>query len=1316
MTVTKMDAQGPLDIAAHVEVRRDALPEDVRGSLSPRPWGLALSGGGIRSATFCFGLLKALASKQLLRRFDVLSTVSGGGYIGSTVGKLFQNEATAAFPDPIAVEAAIAEADTRWYAAWLRANGRYLIPRGAKDVFEAAANFGRNFLGVHVEIALLSLLLGGVLVGIDLATWQWADCIYANGACGGIDYGDGVLLGWLSRFPTVWMLLVPIGWLAAVAGCAYWSLPRHKDRPLEPGRIATAVVMAFAFLVVLRHVTESPAWLPRWTGSAELPAMLVVFLLALFAAWIVGTGVACALALVPSKTLDWARNRLNATLSFTLRLAVAVAAIGAIDQLAWRLGNLDVAVQSTFGFAVLVIGAALRAALPKIGDLPKSLAPSTRRVVMTLIALAGLLVLVLVVVFWMAIVHRATADVLFGTKPAELRFGLAWQWLAWVFVPPLLLVAMSAGNREFMNRSSLYTFYRARLIRSYLGAANDHRFRRDPGDVTTARSPMQSDRVPSDVTDVDPDDDVPMAEYAPHRVGGPVHLINACINQTRDPRGGLFNQDRKGLLLTVGPNGQARADFGGWQSPSVEARMTLGSWVAISGAAIAPGLGASTRSGIAAILTLAGLRLGYWWNSESLALPEARKRNALGKYGQLLSELRGRFNGSRQRDWYLSDGGHFENTAAYALLREECEVIIIADCGADPRFAFADLENLVRKARIDLQAEITFLRPRAPHPSVAAFGSLNELASTDSDASLALARVDYRHSGRTGHLFIVKPNMCRGAPVDLVNFKADNPLFPQEPTTDQFFGEAQWESYFQLGQMLGGKLELNSMREAEAFASEFFVDDDGAVLVQGEDGSQAVRFSSKRLSSRVAATGAVSASISLGAVMSIGIAVFQGISSELSAGARAAAIDPAAYKELTDIFGKMPVPAAVAAASGRPTEAGALADNDSRIGEMATALLRVGDSQCNDRNTDAFRRSKLMRLMVESTRAACRRSSSRHWSCEDLLVDASLPPCLQNEPRNACRPMYWTRDYGGDDSDAAANCATPVFAAMQDQTIAAPAASSGPVVAVIPGPASVASGQEVPASAASPRVPASGAVAAATPSFAGQPCAGRTVYIQIYGGELRDYVRGFRDPWRALGASVPTVEDVDDSARRARKRPPQPFSQTTVVYYDERALACVNQLTHAVHEEGWAAKLIAGGSEAQRRTIEVWMPSARTPDTASIDDLIGQLDAESKQARIGATTQLIIRHGNDPRTVAEALALIEPPRLDALSASGRINVLVLLRNTQSSAWDVASVERARQALMQIRARASGGVAIGPQTEAELGKVKAFLDALNLGRG
>ena len=58
--------------------------------------GLALSGGGIRSATFGLGVLQHLQKVDPLRKVDYLSTVSGGGYIGSwLVGNVHRTQVPA---------------------------------------------------------------------------------------------------------------------------------------------------------------------------------------------------------------------------------------------------------------------------------------------------------------------------------------------------------------------------------------------------------------------------------------------------------------------------------------------------------------------------------------------------------------------------------------------------------------------------------------------------------------------------------------------------------------------------------------------------------------------------------------------------------------------------------------------------------------------------------------------------------------------------------------------------------------------------------------------------------------------------------------------------------------------------------------------------------------------------------------------------------------------------------------------------------------------------------------------------------------------
>jgi hypothetical protein len=71
-------------LAARRRLARLGEPTSAKG----RPIGLALSGGGIRSATFNLGVLQALSSLCILPRFDYLSTVSGGGYIGSCLSSL----------------------------------------------------------------------------------------------------------------------------------------------------------------------------------------------------------------------------------------------------------------------------------------------------------------------------------------------------------------------------------------------------------------------------------------------------------------------------------------------------------------------------------------------------------------------------------------------------------------------------------------------------------------------------------------------------------------------------------------------------------------------------------------------------------------------------------------------------------------------------------------------------------------------------------------------------------------------------------------------------------------------------------------------------------------------------------------------------------------------------------------------------------------------------------------------------------------------------------------------------------------------------
>ena len=276
----------------------------------------------------------------------------------------------------------------------------------------------------------------------------------------------------------------------------------------------------------------------------------------------------------------------------------------------------------------------------------------------------------------------------------------------------------------------------------------------------------------------------------------------------------------------------------------------LGRWIAISGAAASPGAGSNTTAGWAMLLFLVGARLGYWFDTgrsnAQLDPPMAgvgRARTsgpgkwtlALGrglrnsKFGRLVSEALASFDGAAARAWYLSDGGHFDNTGVHSLLRRQLDFIVLADCGADPDYEYADLENLIRKARIDFGAEIEFYTEDSAchlplmqdeHICVLAPEKLHDNYTA---RGVMLARIRYRpdRQGRSkqGTLLVVKPNLHFALDSDVLAYARRNPEFPQQPTADQFFDEAQWESYHRLGEDFGRALKPGWLEQLPGWAA-----------------------------------------------------------------------------------------------------------------------------------------------------------------------------------------------------------------------------------------------------------------------------------------------------------------------------------------------------------------------------------------------------------------------------------------------------------------------------------------------------------------
>ena len=90
--------------------------EQFAGRLQETRFGIALSGGGIRSATINLGLLRTLNHFGILKRADYLSSVSGGGYTNAYIQTILKEEG--------AYEALFSAEHTDY----MRSRGEYLIP------------------------------------------------------------------------------------------------------------------------------------------------------------------------------------------------------------------------------------------------------------------------------------------------------------------------------------------------------------------------------------------------------------------------------------------------------------------------------------------------------------------------------------------------------------------------------------------------------------------------------------------------------------------------------------------------------------------------------------------------------------------------------------------------------------------------------------------------------------------------------------------------------------------------------------------------------------------------------------------------------------------------------------------------------------------------------------------------------------------------------------------------------------------------------------------------------------------------------------
>jgi hypothetical protein len=277
----------------------------------------------------------------------------------------------------------------------------------------------------------------------------------------------------------------------------------------------------------------------------------------------------------------------------------------------------------------------------------------------------------------------------------------------------------------------------------------------------------------------------------------PLHIVNVALNLVGGKN--LAWQQRKAESFTfsalhcgsarVGYRAAADYACGGSRRRAV----SLGTAMAISGAAASPNMGYHSSPAITFLMTFFNARLGWWLGNPGVAgartFSHAQPTLAVRP---LISEALG-LTDDRNPYVYLSDGGHFENLGLYEMVLRRCRRIVVVDAGQDHECRFEDLGNALRKIRIDLGIRIRL--EKVPIWS--------EVPPGETGRYCAVGKILYSEVDDTqvdGDLLYLKPVVYNcGEPQDVLNYKKLNKLFPHESTGDQWFSEQQFESYRALG-------------------------------------------------------------------------------------------------------------------------------------------------------------------------------------------------------------------------------------------------------------------------------------------------------------------------------------------------------------------------------------------------------------------------------------------------------------------------------------------------------------------------------------
>jgi len=838
--------------------------------------GLCFSGGGIRSATFNLGILQGLAELNLLRCFDYLSTVSGGGYIhqwfaawSTRLGFEQVEKRLIPLPEPGN------PGDHPEPIRWLRRYSNYLTPENdlfSGDTWVAIATWLRNtllnqtilFSGLIFLALLLRFLasssivpqsgpavaafVGAIfyltlqatyLIGVNLLCFSRptteANDAYVQGAVNRWIIGPltaaAVLLTLLLRFimadtfglkltltflAATFLFLALAVTLALAGGAPLCYLRTHRSTSgfekvsnfwkqrkafahwkfvfVLFGLFALCALAAIgaATWIVASIVLLARLWSPL--GDNWWRAILVI------APPLMLGGPLVAILLVTGllgRMFDDSRREWLTRLAGCIGLVILMwslllgFSLFGHHVVIWLWCKLWAGMPVLAGWITATVGGLIAGKSSKStgtqsDEQPRFNAVELAAVIGPYVFVAGLLLLI-----------SALAEVAYQKAATA---GVAAFFFAY-FVP--LAICWLFASRVDINEFSLHAFYRNRLARCYLGASN-------------------LPRHPNRFTGFDvKDTETPVSTLLPGEgYHGPFPIFCTALNLTFGED--LAWQERKAASFAFTPlysgydvpwteaRGGTTLRFNGFVETSTYAYPSPGIHIdtaaAISGAAVSPSMGYHTNAATAFLLTVFGVRLGWWLLNPRLLNEDgtelAPRARALQRFRSaypwpsprfsllwLANELLGRTNDTRKYV-YLSDGGHFDNMGLYELVRRRCRYIVICDSEADGALTFGGIGMAIRKCRIDFGAEVALDLRALEHGKDSQYSSAHCVVGT----------ITYPEAPTTpGFVVYIKSSLTGDEPADVLNYKKEDSAFPHDSTLDQWFSESQFESYRRLG-------------------------------------------------------------------------------------------------------------------------------------------------------------------------------------------------------------------------------------------------------------------------------------------------------------------------------------------------------------------------------------------------------------------------------------------------------------------------------------------------------------------------------------